>query len=63
MKITDEETYRQALERAARLRASGTSAEGDTELAEIEAAVAGYVARHAEPDVAKGRPASDPCGD
>jgi|GEM_PF-3519375 hypothetical protein len=62
MKITDEKTYRQALERAAQLRAGGTSAETDAELAEIEAAVAGYEARPDEPDVAKGRPTPDPYG-
>lgn len=57
MKIKDEQGYEKALERIAELRAEGAQAETGSELAELEAAVAGYNAQAGEPAASKGRPA------
>lgn len=56
MKITDEQGYEQALERIAELRAAGEQADVGSELAALEAAVAGYDAQAGEPAESKGRP-------
>lgn len=56
MKIRSDQEHERALERIAELRASGAQAEKGSELAELEAAVAGYGAQADVPDESKGRP-------
>lgn len=55
-KITTEAEHERALERIAELRAKGETAEGGAELAELEAAVAGFVSQAATPGSRKGKP-------
>ncbi|HSO43627.1 MAG TPA: hypothetical protein VLR47_12455 [Rhodospirillales bacterium] len=55
-KITTEAEHERALERIAELRAQGESAEGQAELAELEAAVAGFVSQAGTPGSRKGKP-------
>lgn len=56
MKISSDQEHERALERIAELRASGAQAETGSELAELEAAVAGYGVQADEPGESKGRP-------
>lgn len=56
MKITTEAEHERALERIAELRAQGESAEAKAELAELEAAVAGFVSQAGTPGTRKGKP-------
>lgn len=42
MKIFDDNQYREALERANNLRSAGASVDENSELAELEAAIANY---------------------
>ncbi|MDZ3837465.1 MAG: hypothetical protein U0S49_08840 [Rhodospirillales bacterium] len=55
-KITTEAEHERALERIAELRAEGESAEGRPELAELEAAVSGFVSQAGTPGSKKGKP-------
>jgi hypothetical protein len=55
-KITTEAEHERALERIAELRAAGESAEGRPELAELEAAVSGFVSQAGAPGTKKGKP-------
>lgn len=55
-KVTTEAEHERALERIAELRAQGDTAEGDAELAELEAAVAGFVSQGGTPGERKGKP-------
>lgn len=54
--------YREALHRAAALRAAGKTAEASEELAMIESAIAQYVAVPEQPARRKGRPNDDQNG-
>jgi hypothetical protein len=56
MKITDQQEHERALERIAELRARGEVPKEGSELAELEAAVAGYSAMGGQPEESKGRP-------
>ncbi len=55
-KVTNQEEHDQALERIAELRAEGKSADKGSELAALEAAVAGYGVMDGQPGKSKGRP-------
>lgn len=55
-KVTTEAEHERALERIAELRAQGDTAESATELAELEAAVAGFVSQAGTPGERKGKP-------
>lgn len=55
-KITNREEHDRALERIAELRAQGKSPDKGSELAALEAAVAGYSAMDGQPAESKGRP-------
>ncbi len=56
MKISSDQEHERALERIAELRASGAQAGVGSELAELEAAIAGYGAQADGPGKSKGRP-------
>lgn len=56
MKITSKDEHERALERIAELRAQGESAEVKAELAELDAAVAGFVSQAGTPGSRKGKP-------
>lgn len=60
MKITTPEGYRQALDRASELRTGGATVDSNSELAELEGAIAAYSVQKNEPDESKGRPTADP---
>ena len=62
VKISTRGAYRKAIDRIDKLRNVGETAEGNTELAELKAAVAAYEARPDEPDESKGKPTPDPYG-
>lgn len=51
--------YRRAVERAEELRGQGATAATNPELAEIEGAIARYVAVPGQPATRKGRPGND----
>lgn len=55
-KITTEAEHERALDRIAELRARGESAEEKAELAELEAAVSGFVTQANTPGARKGKP-------
>ena len=55
-KMTTEAEHERALERIAELRAQGDTAESAAELAELEAAVAGFVSQAGTPGERKGKP-------
>jgi hypothetical protein len=55
-KITTEAEHERALDRIAELRARGETAEEKSKLAELEAAVAGFVSQADTPGARKGKP-------
>jgi multidrug resistance efflux pump len=55
-KITTEAEHERALERIAELRAEGETAERRSELADLEAAVSGFVTQAGTPGSKKGKP-------
>ena len=60
MKILDNATYLQALERLSKLRNQKETTESSEELAELESAVEHYESRPDVPARSTGRPTSDP---
>ena len=56
MTLRTRDDYRRALARIDKLRASGATAGSNAELADLEAAIADYVAKPGHPDWRKGRP-------
>jgi len=58
MKITNDDQYRQAMERVNALRSAGESVEDNRELADLVAAVAHYEVANGGPGESKGRPKS-----
>ncbi|TVR79250.1 MAG: hypothetical protein EA405_13080 [Rhodospirillales bacterium] len=60
MRITNNDEYRQALDRADELRNAEETAESSDELARLQAAIEAYEALPDKPDVAKGRPTPKP---
>lgn len=57
-KITNDDQYRQAIERVNVLRSAGDSVEGNRELADLVAAVIQYETISGGPGESKGRPKS-----
>lgn len=55
-KVSNQQEHDRALERIAELRAEGKAADKGSELAALEAAVAGYSAIEGKPGESKGRP-------
>lgn len=62
MKINSLEAYRRALGQANQLRNNGATVESNSELAELEGAIAAYSLQSDEPDESKGKPTPDPYG-
>lgn len=62
MKISTPEAYQNAINRINDLRSAGATAETNTELADLDSAVASYESLHDEPDVSKGKPTPNPYG-
>lgn len=60
MRITNNDEYRQALDRADELRGTGAMVTSNQELADLMAAIEAYEALPDKPDVAKGRPTPKP---
>jgi hypothetical protein len=54
--LKSRDDYRRAIERIDELRGHGSTAEENAELAELEGAVARYVAKPGQPASRKGRP-------
>ena len=62
MGINNVKDYEAALARVNELRDRGETAEGNTELADLEAAIAAYEALPDQPDTSRARPTPDPYG-
>lgn len=60
MKITTPEAYRKAVDRVSELRKGGATVDSDSELADLEGAIAAYSVQEDAPDESKGRPTTDP---
>ena len=63
MQIKTEDAYRDALDRINELRGAGHSSDDNTEIAELEAAVAAYQVSPDQPGRTPGKPTPDPYND